>query len=517
VLSPEPVRDGVETHLATLVRKELIRSTAPLFPEDEGFRFRHLLIRDAAYESLPKAIRAELHERFAGWLARHDLVERDEIVGYHLEQAHRYRAELDPADPGLPELATGAAVHLESAGRVALSRGDYNAGRSLLRRGHALYPPGDRRRLALVPDLALALWESGELQESRALLREARAGTDVVTAAVAGIVDDIMDIVTDAVTTYEERAENRERVRPVLESAGDPYALSLYWWAVAGEHWNACRTAEAGAACARSLAYLDASGVSGGRRDDLVSWMGAANVLGPTPVEEGIERIAELKTATGDAGVLQASLDNAFGRLLAMRGEPDEGRSVHQAARQMLLDAGLFTASASTAMSRGWIEERAGELNAAESALREGIADLERLNDRAYRSTMMVLLAENLYTQGRVEEIRGLWAEARDLTPNDDITNLIALDFLEAALLREDGLLDEAERKGLLAIELADRTDHFISRAHARLHLATTLSRAGRSEEASMLATEGFGIIEAKGDITGLAANRRTFSEVAPG
>jgi hypothetical protein len=32
-----------------------------------------------------------------------------------------------------------------------------------------------------------------------------------------------------------------------------------------------------------------------------------------------------------------------------------------------------------------------------------------------------------------------------------------------------------------------------------------------------MLATEGFGIIEAKGDITGLAANRRTFSEVAPG
>ena len=67
-LSPAVVRDGVESHLATLVRKELIRSTSPTFPEDEGFRFRHLLIRDAAYESLPKATRAELHERFAGWL-----------------------------------------------------------------------------------------------------------------------------------------------------------------------------------------------------------------------------------------------------------------------------------------------------------------------------------------------------------------------------------------------------------------------------------------------------------------
>ena len=83
-LAPDPVRADVATHLATLVRKELIRSTSPMLPQDEGFRFRHLLIRDAAYESLPKATRAELHERFADWLAQHDLVESDEIVGYHL-------------------------------------------------------------------------------------------------------------------------------------------------------------------------------------------------------------------------------------------------------------------------------------------------------------------------------------------------------------------------------------------------------------------------------------------------
>ena len=94
-LSPDPLRSDVESHLATLVRKEFIRSAPPTFPADEGFRFRHLLIRDAAYESLPKATRALLHERFADWLATHDLIETDEIVGYHLEQAHRYRAELN--------------------------------------------------------------------------------------------------------------------------------------------------------------------------------------------------------------------------------------------------------------------------------------------------------------------------------------------------------------------------------------------------------------------------------------
>ena len=60
---------------------------------EDGFRFRHLLIRDAAYDALPKAVRAELHERFAAWLEEHgaELVELDEILGYHLEQACRYR------------------------------------------------------------------------------------------------------------------------------------------------------------------------------------------------------------------------------------------------------------------------------------------------------------------------------------------------------------------------------------------------------------------------------------------
>jgi hypothetical protein len=121
VLSPDPLRPAVESHLATLVRKELIRSTSPTFPEDEGFRFRHLLIRDAAYESLPKATRAELHERFADWLSTHDLVERDEIVSYHLEQAHRYRSarRLDAALDGL-----AAASACSRRPGEALERGD---------------------------------------------------------------------------------------------------------------------------------------------------------------------------------------------------------------------------------------------------------------------------------------------------------------------------------------------------------------------------------------------------------
>ena len=58
----------VTPRLVALVRKQLIRPDTAQFAGEDAFRFRHLLIRDAAYDALPKAIRAELHERFADWL-----------------------------------------------------------------------------------------------------------------------------------------------------------------------------------------------------------------------------------------------------------------------------------------------------------------------------------------------------------------------------------------------------------------------------------------------------------------
>ena len=70
-------------------------------PGEDAFRFRHLLIRDAAYDSIAKTRRAELHERVADWLERvagEAVIEQEEIVGYHLEQAYAYRTQLAPAD-----------------------------------------------------------------------------------------------------------------------------------------------------------------------------------------------------------------------------------------------------------------------------------------------------------------------------------------------------------------------------------------------------------------------------------
>ena len=92
-----------------------------------------MLIRDAAYERIPKAQRADLHERFAGWLDGRG-EEFEEIVGYHLEQAHACLVELGPETDRSRELATRAGRHLAASGRRAYDRGDLSAAADLLGR-----------------------------------------------------------------------------------------------------------------------------------------------------------------------------------------------------------------------------------------------------------------------------------------------------------------------------------------------------------------------------------------------
>ncbi len=111
-LLPAGARTAVGSHLITLVRKEFIRPDPAIFPGDDGFRFGHVLIRDSAYESIPKRLRAELHERYATWLEAKlgaHTEQYDEILGFHLEQAHRYLTELGAPDEALAERAAATA------------------------------------------------------------------------------------------------------------------------------------------------------------------------------------------------------------------------------------------------------------------------------------------------------------------------------------------------------------------------------------------------------------------------
>jgi class 3 adenylate cyclase len=169
-LLPEAERRGVGECLTALVQKDLLKPDSTHFADEAAFRFRHQLLRDAAYESLPKEARSRLHEQFATWLeekAGERTGEYEEILGYHLEQAYRYRVELGLAAQGDGRTAEAAAKYLGSAGLLARARGDLPAAANLLSRATELSPPDSTARSELAGKLRDVLFQSGELRATR--------------------------------------------------------------------------------------------------------------------------------------------------------------------------------------------------------------------------------------------------------------------------------------------------------------------------------------------------------------
>jgi class 3 adenylate cyclase len=168
-------RSELDRHLDALVDKQLIQAEEARFAGEGTFSFKHSLLRDVAYEGILKEHRTELHERFADWLERtagERVGEYEEILGYHLERAHRYLTELAPADPRGDELAVRAAARLGSSGRRALARGDIGPAVSLLERAVSLLPEHDPARRDLDVKLGIALAEIGQLTRADALLHD---------------------------------------------------------------------------------------------------------------------------------------------------------------------------------------------------------------------------------------------------------------------------------------------------------------------------------------------------------
>jgi len=514
VLAPDPVRPSVESHLQTLVRKELIRAAPPTFPSDEGFRFRHLLIRDAAYESLPKAMRAELHERFAEWLSTHDLVERDEIVGYHLEQAQRYRAELDGSDPALDGLRRRASAHLAAAGEGALERGDFKAGRALFARATALLPEGDETRLALAPAFADALFEAGE-EDTWRVLTEAAHASDPGTRARATVTMASRAAVGGHEEPFEQREAWRNEARNAFESTGDDYGLALYWSSVAEEAWLGIRASDSARACEQALECFRRAGRERSRpAASIRARLRGSYYQGPTPVDEAIERILALGA---EHGLLErASQSSVLGRLYAMKGEIERARELlASGARQAYLDAGLLQSSGGMTLGDAEVEFRAGDFGAEERVLREGLEVLGAIGDKSYYPTIAAVLAECLYRRGGGDpEIEELLERVRETTGAADLSNFVWLDIVTGMLHSRCGEHDDAIRRTRSAVELADTADFHFPRTNSRVFHAEALARAGRRDDARHIAAEAFEIFDAKGDVAGAAQFRSYLATV---
>jgi hypothetical protein len=168
-------RSALDRHLDALGRKDLIQPDGGRFAGEETYSFKHILVRDVAYQGILKEARADFHERFADWLekaAGERAGEYEEILGYHLERGHRYLTELGPIDERGRELAARAAARLGSSGRRALARGDIPSAVNLLERATSLLDDDDPARRDLTLKLGIALAETGQLTRADGLLHD---------------------------------------------------------------------------------------------------------------------------------------------------------------------------------------------------------------------------------------------------------------------------------------------------------------------------------------------------------
>src|SRR3954453_1096200 len=135
------------------------------------------MIRESAYGRLLKRRRAELHEAYVRWAeveqaARPGADELDEVLGYHIEQAHRYLRELGPLDDHGRAIGRHAAELLGAAGGRAFAREDMPAAATLLRSAALSLEPGDELRAPLQLLLAEALMDTGDFAAAQVQCEE---------------------------------------------------------------------------------------------------------------------------------------------------------------------------------------------------------------------------------------------------------------------------------------------------------------------------------------------------------
>jgi class 3 adenylate cyclase/tetratricopeptide (TPR) repeat protein len=521
-LSPEPLHTRVGSYLQSLARKELIRPDRSDLSEDDTFQFTHILIRDAAYRGMPKANRAHLHERFADWIpeqTRDRAGEFEEIMGFHLEQAHRIRTELGPANEQTEALGRRAARPLASAGQRAFARGDMPAALKLLSRAAALLPVGDPLLPQVLPDLALALLETGDLEGLQAVVRQtsqaAAASADPAFEAQASLLGLWMRVFTDPEGWAEEAFGEANRAIATFQEQGDERGLSRGWALLGLVYLFGCQFATSQGAWEKAAAYAR---MAGKEREELeyLSWVPLCIWGGPTPVADGIRQCQEvLERAAGDRKAMSTALF-IQGKLEAMRGRVKEARALVSRARGILQEVALtvWLAGPLTQMG-GWVEVLAGDPAKAEPDLQWGVRTLQDIGELSWFSTVAGILAEAVYVQGRYDEVESYLRLCEEVAGSEDAYSQSLLRSVRAKLLARRGEAAAAEELGRQAVAVVEPTDFLFGRCFALLSLGETLQLVDRLQEARAVLQDAVDLCERKGFTVGADRARALLAEPA--
>jgi class 3 adenylate cyclase/tetratricopeptide (TPR) repeat protein len=504
-LCPAPIDAQVSVKLQVLADKRLVEEEPSTFAQDRVLGFRHLVIRNAAYASLLKRTRAELHQTFVGWLERvtgDRAVEYEEIIGYHLEQAHAYRQDLGPLDDAGRALAEQASQRLASAGRRALARTDMPAAVNLLRRAVTVLHEDDPGRSQLLPVLAEALISVGEFGEADSHLVSAlevaeEVGDERLSAEVS-----VVRLFGRFLTDPEGWTDQVQRVATsaveVLQRHGDHAGLAKTWRLLGSVHGLACQYGLAEEAVRQAIEEARAAGDRGEEFRNLPSYALTA-AYGPTPVPEAVARCEEILVECEGHKSSEALVHCALGHLRGLAGHFEEARAHFAISRATYDELGLAVHRAVVSLDSAPVEMLAGDHAAAARELEADLAVLQSLGDRNYVATTSALLAQCLGTLGRLDEAMSLTTLSESMSASDDVNSEVEWRSARAKVLARRGDQGTARELAEHAVERALETDFLEVQGNAYLDLAEVLDLSGDPDGRDRARAAGLAALERKG------------------
>jgi class 3 adenylate cyclase/tetratricopeptide (TPR) repeat protein len=409
------------------------------------WRFRHDVLRDVAYDSLPKRERQRLHVLVAEALQKQDGERYPQSVAWHLEHAARAALDLDPMDRALAERARKA---LARAGDRARWRMESRTALDLYQRALSLSGPehdwGEDEAKALSAIGEARYWLGDYREASAAFAKAMRVdGSSAWVRAHAGrFRGDIalnVDADPDRATVLFEEA--LAAARELGDGYTVPRTLLMAGWA---PYWRGD--------LATARAMFEEALEAARQNPDRDAWAEAraltslTSVISPVGDEEEVlplvSEALELGRRASDSftiAVAKEQMANSFRRMLRL----DEAIQAIDEAVAAFRELGARWELASALGDRGYIHRLSGRMDLAESDLKEALQLSTDLGERSLFAWTAGKLVLTLLSRGKFDEARATLERAAPPASAEPGTRPSILEA-QTALALAEGDLDRA-------------------------------------------------------------------------
>jgi class 3 adenylate cyclase/tetratricopeptide (TPR) repeat protein/nicotinamide riboside kinase len=475
------------------VKELVVPHESSSFSGENEYAFRHNLIRDGAYDSLPKSLRAEKHGGVARWAAERAGDRADEIaelLATHDVEALRYLDELGDVGSARDELMREGYRWSRAAGdrarKLWQQSGAVGWYREALRLSAALDAPVEERA-SIARALAHASWgttavdvavQAAEL--ALALFEEAgdEAGAGWADARIALAVFTLGD--DERVVFHSERAIAR------LESAGDSEDLSDALCVFGRFRWRRGDLDAAEPLLRRGLEIARRIG-SDAHAAQSMHWLGLV-LLQRGRLAEGLPMVEEsfrLGKEAGDFDLVHHMYNNVASVLAEYASDYPRAKEILEEGIEIARKAGARHNLAWQMGSLGDVLAELGRLPEAEEAEREALEMAEEVADEPLIGMRTQFLGQLRFLRGDLREADELYRRAEPLLrQNPEPQSQLPLMFLAGALAQAKGDV-AAGVTAYAAVREQGRESFPTLAAQASLELARLLVRAGRTGEAT--------------------------------